>query len=172
MKLQHLFVGALALFLSSPVMGQMDGEERKSPAATATGKIGAATITINYSQPSMNGRDVFGGLVPYEKLWRTGANEATTIETDKEIGVNGEVLPAGKYSIFTIPGEKEWTIVFNSNAKQWGAYDYDKTKDVLRVKAKASTNESTEKMTFTIDEKKGMILLDWAETRVNLMIKA
>ena len=171
MKLQYLLVGLLAIVLSSPAMAQMDKSERKSPPATATATIGEATITIKYSQPSMRGRDIFGGLVPYEKIWRTGANEATTIETDKEIGVNGKVLPAGKYALFTIPGEKEWTIIFNSQTEQWGAYNYDETKDVLRVKAKSSSHEETEKMTFSIDEK-GMIHLDWAETRVTLQIKA
>ena len=171
MKIQHLLVGALALMLSTPMMGQ-DKSERKSPPATANGTIGAATISISYSQPSVRGREVFGGLVPYEKIWRTGANEATTLETDKEIGVNGEVLPAGKYALFTIPGEKEWTIIFNSETEQWGAYNYDESKDVLRVKAKAGANEATEKMTFTIDEEKGMIFLDWAETRVAMRIKA
>lgn len=170
MKIQHLLVGALVFMLSTPMMGQ-DKSERKSPPATASGTIGAANISINYSQPSMKGREVFGGLVPYEKIWRTGANEATTIETDKEIGVNGGVLPAGKYALFTIPGEKEWTIIFNSETEQWGSYNYDDSKDALRVKAKAGANEATEKMTFTIDEEKSMIFLDWAETRVVMMIK-
>lgn len=171
MKIQHLLVAALALVLSSPLAGQ-DKSERKSPPATASGTIGEASITINYSQPSMRGREIFGGLVPYEKIWRTGANEATTFETDKEIGVNGKMLPAGKYAVFTIPGEKEWTIIFNSDTEQWGAYKYDESKDVLRVKAKSATNESTEQMTFTVDEEKGMIFLDWAETRVVMQIKA
>lgn len=170
MKLQHFLVGALALMLSTPMMSQDKGE-RKSPPATATGTIGEATITINYGQPSMRGRDIFGGLVPYEKIWRTGANEATTLETNKEIGVNGKVLPAGKYAVFSIPGEKEWTIIFNSETEQWGAYNYDESKDVLRVKAKAGPHESTEKMTFTVDEEKGMIYLDWAETRIAMQIK-
>ena len=171
MKIQHLLVGALALLLSSPMTGQ-DKSERKSPPATATGTIGAATITINYSQPSMNGREIFGGLVPFEKIWRTGANEATTLETNKEIGVNGKMLPAGKYAVFTIPGEKEWTIIFNSETEQWGAYNYDESKDVLRVKAKAGPNDATEKMTFTVDEENALIYLDWAETRVVMQIKA
>lgn len=170
MKLQHLFVGALALLISGSMMAQ-DSMERKSPSSTTTGKIGAATITINYSQPATNGREIFGGLVPYEKIWRTGANEATTFETDKEIGVNGEMLPAGKYAVFTIPGEKEWTIIFNSETEQWGAYNYDAANDVLRVTTKAAKVSMTEKMTFSIDEE-GIIYLDWAETRIPLMIKA
>ncbi len=171
MKIQHFLVGVMVLMLSTPLMSQ-DKTERKSPPATASGTIGEATITINYAQPSMRGREIFGGLVPYEKIWRTGANEATTLETNKEIGVNGNILPAGKYAIFTIPGEKEWTIIFNSDIDQWGAYKYDESKDILRVKAKSGTHETTEKMTFTVDEEKGMILLDWAEIRVVMQIKA
>lgn len=171
MKIQHLLVGALAVFMSLPATAQSDKGERKSPPATATGSIGEATITISYGQPSMNDREIFGDLVPYEKIWRTGANEATTFETDKEIGINGKVLPAGKYALFTIPGEKEWTIIFNSVTEQWGAYNYDDSKDVLRVKAKAGPHESTEKLTFSVDEN-GYIFIDWAETRVTLMIKA
>ncbi len=171
MKLQQLIIGAFALLISGPMIAQMDKGERKSPPASETATVGSATITIKYSQPSMKGREIYGGLVPYEKIWRTGANEATTFETDKEIGVNGKMLPAGKYALFTIPGEKEWTIIFNSQSEQWGAYNYDESKDVLRVKAKTSETKSTEKLTFSIEES-GMIYIDWAETRVTLMIKA
>src|SRR4051812_24926228 len=93
---------------------------QKSPAATATGKIGDATITISYSSPSVNGRKIWGGLVPYNKIWRAGANTATSFETDKAIKVEGKDLPAGKYSIYILPTEKEWTIIFNSQVGQWG----------------------------------------------------
>ena len=169
MKLQHLLVGAFVLLLSVPATAQMDKSERKSPPAETKVQIGEATIVINYSQPSMKGREIYGDLVPFGKVWRTGANEATTFETDKEIGVNGKMLPAGKYALFTIPGEKEWTVIFNSVHKQWGAYDYDQSKDVLRIEVKSAKIEATEKMTFSSE--KGMIYLDWAETRIALQIK-
>lgn len=170
MKIQQLLIGLVSLLMITPAAAQ-DKSERKSPPATVTEQIGEATITIDYSQPSMRGREIFGGLVPFEKIWRTGANEATTFETDKEIGVNGEMLPAGKYALFTIPGEKEWVLIFNSVSEQWGAYNYDESKDVLRVKAKAKQHEETEQMTISIEEE-GLIHLDWAETRVTLNIKA
>lgn len=77
-------------------------------------------ITVNYSRPYKKGRDIFGQMIPYGKIWRTGANEATTFTTSAPLNVKGEILPAGKYSLFTIPGEETWTIIFNSETEQWG----------------------------------------------------
>ena len=88
-------------------------QDRPSPAATATGEINGAAITINYSSPGVKGRVIWGGLVPFDKVWRAGANEATTFETSKDIKVEGKNLPAGKYGFFAIPGQTEWTIIFN-----------------------------------------------------------
>lgn len=93
---------------------------RASPADSVTGKVGDATLTIRYSSPSVKGRKIWGALVPYGKAWRAGANEATTFETDKAITVEGKPLPAGKYSLFAVPGEKEWQFIFNSQTGQWG----------------------------------------------------
>ena len=90
---------------------QGDKSTRPSPPATATGKAGGATITIDYSSPSVKGRKIWGGLEPYNKIWRAGANEATIFTTDKAIKVEGKSLPAGKYSLFATPGEKTWTII-------------------------------------------------------------
>ncbi|MBD8489254.1 DUF2911 domain-containing protein [Echinicola sp. CAU 1574] len=123
------FLTVLSLLVCISVYAQ----EKASPAATASGEIDGATITINYSSPGVKGRQIWGDLVPFGKVWRAGANDATTFETDKDIKVEGETLPAGKYSFFIIPGEEESVFIFNSVAKQWGAYDYDESKDVLRV---------------------------------------
>src|SRR5258705_13398511 len=109
------FVLALAgEFMSSTIWAQADKSSRPSPPATATGKVNGATITINYSSPSVKGRKIWGALVPYDKVWRAGANEATIFETDKDIKIEGKPLHAGKYSLYAIPGEKEWTFIFNS----------------------------------------------------------
>jgi len=171
MKLTFLTTMLAAVFTVSTACGQMGGDksERKSPPAKVEQKVGDATITIDYSQPSVKGRDIYGDLVPFEKVWRTGANESTTFETDKDVMVNGKKLAAGKYALFTIPGEEEWTIIFNSEPKQWGAYKYDEGKDVLRVTAKPTSHKMTEKMTFSISE--GKVHLDWAETRVSFSVK-
>ena len=108
-------------------------EAKPSPAATATGKIGAATVTVAYSSPAVKGRPIWGGLVPYGQVWRAGANEATTVEFSKAVTVEGKALPAGKYGFFVIPTEKQWTVIFNKVSNQWGAFKYDEKQDALRV---------------------------------------
>src|SRR5215831_9717857 len=121
------FSTLVGVFISSMIWAQSDKSKRPSPPATATGKVMGATIAIDYSSPSVKGRKIWGGLVPYDKVWRTGANEATLFSTDKEIKVEGKPLPAGKYSLYTIPGEKEWVIILNSQTGQWGVKDNEET---------------------------------------------
>ena len=134
-----------------------------------------ATITIDYSSPSVKGRKIWGGLVPYNKVWRTGANEATLFNTDKEIKVEGKRLPAGKYSLYTIPGEKEWVFIFNSQTGQWGVKDNEETsedpaKDVLRVTVKPEKSSSfNERMKFEVG-KAGFALL-WENLKVPVSVK-
>src|SRR6266496_6496736 len=149
------FVLALTgLFLSSMIWAQ---NTRPSPAATATGKVKGTSITINYSSPAVKGRKIWGALVPYDKVWRAGANEATLITTDKDIKVEGKSLPAGKYSLYAIPGEKEWTIIINSATGQWGinhdgTTTEDPAKDVVRVTVKpVKSSEFNERLTYMVD---------------------
>jgi len=132
----------LGLMLATISKAQDDKSKRPSPPATATGKIGDAAITIDYSSPAVKGRKIFGGLLPYGTVWRAGANEATIFQTDKDITVGGQKLPAGKYSFFATPGESEWTLFFNSETGQWGdkpggATNMDPAKTVLSIKVKA-----------------------------------
>ena len=109
-----LFVATISLSASA----QEQKAPPASPPATATGKVGAATITINYSSPAVKGRTIWGGLEKYDKVWRAGANDATTFKTDKDIMVQGKKLPAGTYSFFLIPRENgTWTAIFNKEAK-------------------------------------------------------
>lgn len=108
-------------------------KQLESPREHVTGKAAGATITIDYGSPIVKGRKIWGELVPYNEVWRTGANEATTFETDHDIVVEGQKLPAGKYSFFAIPTEAKWTIIFNKNAKQFGAFSYMKKDDAIRV---------------------------------------
>ncbi len=108
--------------------------DKPSPAATATGKIGSTNVTVNYSSPAVKGRTIFGGLEPFDKVWRAGANEATTVEFSQPVLVEGKALAAGKYSFFVIPtAAKQWTVIFNKEPNQWGAYKYDQKLDALRV---------------------------------------
>ncbi|HEX8528908.1 MAG TPA: DUF2911 domain-containing protein, partial [Cytophagales bacterium] len=120
-----------------------------SPAATVTQKVGLADVTLSYSRPSARGRVIFGGLRPYGKLWRTGANGATKLTFSEDVTVNGTKVPAGEYSLFTIPGKDEWTVMLNKNAKA-SENDYKEAEDAARFKVKpAKTSAPYE--TFTID---------------------
>ncbi|GAA3940081.1 DUF2911 domain-containing protein [Hymenobacter algoricola] len=171
----HFLLAALLLLTGSAyAQGQKmpeDKSKRPSPPATATAMVGGATVTIDYSRPAMKGRKVFGGLVPYNAVWRTGANEATTFTVDKPVKIEGQALPAGKYALFAIPGATEWTIVFNKTANQWGAYEYDAKQDALRVKVKAKkTAAPVEQFTITAD-KAGKVSLMWENSQADFMVK-
>ena len=141
-----------------------------SPPATATEKMGDKNITIAYAQPSVKKRKIFGELVPFGKVWRTGANSATTFTIDKDVKIEGKELKAGKYALFTIPTEKEWTVIFNKKSDQWGSYDYSDKDDVLSVKVPAGkAAKMTEMMTFTV--KNGKVSLTWDTTEVSFQVK-
>ena len=163
------------LLFSALAHAQGDKSQRPSPPATATGKIGNANITINYSSPAVKGRKIWGELVPYDKTWRAGANEATIFETDHDIKVEGKTLPAGKYSLFATPGAKEWTFIFNSQTGQWGIKrtgeaNFDPANNVLTVTAKAEKSKTfRERLTYAID-KKGFTL-QWENLEVPVKIK-
>jgi Protein of unknown function (DUF2911) len=134
---------------------------KPSPTATAIGKSGDASITVTYAQPAVKGRKVWGDLVPFDKVWRTGANDATTIEFSKDVKIEGQALKAGKYALFTIPTEGgEWTFIFNKTAKQWGSYSYKEADDALRVKVKSGKSAAfTERMTFEVKDKN--VVFSW-----------
>lgn len=117
---------------------------RPSQRQSVTQTVGITDITVVYSRPGVKGRQIWGTLVPFDKVWRTGANEATTIAFSDEVSIGGQKIPAGTYSLHTIPGKDEWTIILNSVANQWGSYSYDEKKDVLRFKAKPEKAEFRE----------------------------
>ncbi|MEP4535303.1 MAG: DUF2911 domain-containing protein [Cyclobacteriaceae bacterium] len=148
---------------------QKDKSKRPSPPAQATATVDGTTVTIDYSQPSLKGRDLFK-LTESGKVWRTGANEAAWIEVSDDVKVNGKTLKKGKYGFFTINNKSDWTIIFNEVWDQWGAYDYDPSKDVLRVTADAKTGDtSVEKFTIDIDDS-GKTSLKWGATVVEFSI--
>lgn len=146
-----------------------------SPPDSTKGTIKGATVSIRYNSPSVKGRQIWGGLVPYDKVWRAGANQATIFTTDKDIKVEGKALPAGKYSLYAIPGEKEWTIIFNSQTGQWGITragetTEDPTKDVLRVTVKAKKSAAmNERLVYAVGEKG--FTLSWENLEVPVSIK-
>lgn len=160
------------LLMSFTSCAQKDKSKRPSPPALVTQKIGEATITIDYSQPSVKGRTIGVDLEPKDgEIWRTGANEATVFETDADVKIEGKLLPKGKYALFTLVKADEWTIIFNKTWKQWGAFDYKETDDALRVKVKAGKADPfAEKMTFSISEK-GKVSLLWGDRQVSFTVK-
>ncbi|HET9826530.1 MAG TPA: DUF2911 domain-containing protein [Chitinophagaceae bacterium] len=172
---QWLSLAMAGLFISSTACAQDNKANRPSPPATATGKVDAATITINYSSPGVKGRKIWGSLVPYDQVWRAGANEATIFETDKDIKVEGKTLKAGKYSLYAIPNEKEWTFIFNSQTGQWGvkmdgSTTEDPAKDVIRVNVKPKKSKTfNERMAYVVD-KNGFALV-WENVEVPVSIK-
>lgn len=148
-----------------------DKSERPSPPKTTTANVNGAQITIEYSSPAVKGRTIWGDLVPFETIWRTGANEATTLTTDKDISIGGKPLKAGKYSLFTIPSKNEWTIIINSVWDQWGDYNYDPSKDVLRFKASSyPLDEQLERLLIVVSPS-GKVEIKWDELGVSFDIK-
>jgi hypothetical protein len=146
-----------------------------SPAATATGTINGANVSIKYSSPSVKGRQIWGGLVPYDKVWRAGANHATVIETDKDLTIQGNKLPAGKYSVYAIPGQDEWTVIFNSQTGQWGITrqgetTLDPSKDVFRVKVKP-VKASAMQEALKYEVRPNGIALLWENVEVPVSVK-
>jgi hypothetical protein len=134
--------------LSAPLVAQ--DLPRVSPKSSLTQTIGLTDVTITYNRPSVRGRTIWGELVPFEQVWRTGANEATVFTVSDDVTINGEKLAKGSYSLHTIPGRDEWTLIFNKGANQWGSYAYDQAQDALRVKVKPRSGGMVETMSFSI----------------------
>lgn len=171
------FLLVIMIGLASPVLLKAQDGPRKNltPYAKSTGNIGDANIVIDYSSPFVKGRKIFGGLLPYGKLWRAGANEATIFQTDKDLTIDGKKLPAGRYSFFATPGETEWTIFFNSETGQYGSKDggetnMDPTKTVISFTVKPKKlPELKEKMEYIISNKG--LSLQWEYTDVFIKVK-
>ncbi|MFT6866717.1 MAG: hypothetical protein ACJA08_001552 [Cyclobacteriaceae bacterium] len=162
-----------ALFLVSglyfQVSAQKDKSKRPSPPAQVTNTVNGVNVTIDYSQPSLKGREL-NTLAPIGEVWRTGANEASWIEISDDVKIDGNTLKKGKYGLFTINNGTEWTIIFNEVWDQWGPYDYKAAKDVLRINVSAKTSEATtEQFTITIDTD-GATSLKWGDTIVPFTI--
>jgi len=139
-----------------------------SPSGEATLKFAdGKTVSIEYSRPSMRGRKIFGGLVPYDQVWRTGANAATGLKTDVALNIGGASVPAGSYTLYTLPGANSWKLVINKQTRQWGT-NYDQSQDLARVDMKVSQRSSPlEQFTISFDKTGGdsaMLKLEWDTT--------
>ena len=171
-KLFAIALFATGLMAAQVATAQDDKSKRPSPPATATAKLkSGATITIDYSQPSVKGRTIGKDLEPMNgQVWRTGANDATVFETDKDIMVMGKKLPAGKYGLFSLFTGNDVTIIFNKTWKQWGAFKYKAEEDALRITTKVTEAKPVaEKLLFTATPTEVMMV--WGNKKVSFPVK-
>lgn len=147
-----LITAVVLLTATAAIAQQAPRTPRPSPKSSLMQSVGLTDITVNYNRPGVKGRQIWGALVPYDKVWRTGANEATTIQFSDDVWINGNKLAKGLYSLHTIPTANQWTVIFNSVAEQWGSYSYDAAKDALRIQVTPQTAEHREWMSFEIPE--------------------
>ena len=163
----------IALLVSTAAFAQK--KSQPSPADTASGTVAGSMIKIYYHSPGVKGRKIWGGLVPYNQVWRAGANEATIFTTSKDIKIGGKTLPAGKYSFYAIPGEKEWKVIFNSQTGQWGikmdgSTTDDASKDVLVATVTPMKSQGmNERMVYKLTP--GSIILLWDNLAVPIPVK-
>jgi tetratricopeptide (TPR) repeat protein len=164
-----------AIFCYSFISAQIKSPQ-PSPTATINQKVGVSNISVEYSRPGAKEREIFGGLVSYGEMWRTGANKATKITFNENCVFGGAKVKKGSYSLFTIPGEKDWTIVLNKNTELWGVGEYDEEKQVCSIVAKAiKTKDFTESFTIdfgTFQSFTAIMSLKWANTKIDIKIKS
>jgi hypothetical protein len=173
--LPAMLVGAIG---SGAVAAQ---QQRASPHETAKATVEGATITVDYGRPSMRGRKIMGELVPFGKVWRTGADEATTLTTDRDIRLGDLDVPAGKYTLYTIPGEQQWQVIVSRQTGQWGT-QYDPKQDLGRTTAKVTKRDTpVEQFTISVDQGRstaagapqmagGVLRMAWETTEVSVPI--
>lgn len=169
--LQLIFIN---LFFFETIAQQIQMPQA-SPAASISQKIGLTDVSIEYSRPSMRGRKIFGELVPYGEVWRTGANAATIITFKTEVKIEGNTVPAGVYALYSIPDKNEWTIILSSNTKLWGAVGYNQEDDFVRFKVKpGKTGQKYETMEINfvdISDTGTSVAIKWENTRVKFRIE-
>lgn len=171
-KLTPLILAVAALMANLSAQAQFN-PPRPSPKGVAAQTIGTTDVTVTYSRPGVKGRAIWGALVPYDKVWRTGANEPTSIVFADDVMVNGQKLAKGTYSFHTIPGKEEWTVIFNKYFPK-GGYEYKAEEDVLKVKVKPQVGEPVEWMTFSfpvLTPNSAQLVLSWEKLRLPLTIE-
>jgi hypothetical protein len=175
MKTKINFLILALLFVSTIGMAQQIQMPQASPSSKIIQKVGLTDVTVDFSRPSTKGRKIFGELVPFGQVWRTGANEATEITFIKDVKISGKTVKAGTYTLFTIPQTNTWTLILNSELKQWGAYEYSKikAKNVLSVELNVDTIKEQEKLTysFTNNTKGTTLNIMWDNVKVSLPIQ-
>ncbi len=166
-----LFCALVLALIALPALAERgDDANRKSKNGKTEGTIDGVEISIEYGRPSVRERKVWGGLVSYGQVWRTGADEASTISFSADVMIGGRKLAAGTYGLFTVPGEKQWLFVFNTIADQWGAFSYEAGKDALRAEATPRASEHVESMDFVIEG--SSVVLRWGKLAVAFEVAA
>jgi tetratricopeptide (TPR) repeat protein len=146
-----------------------------SPSASVSQTIGYTNIIINYCRPAVKDRKIWDALVPFNQVWRTGANEATTIQFTRDVTVEGKKIPAGRYSLFTIPAEDKWTVIFNKEDKQWGAFNYKPENDLVRFEVKPRKGEFFERLQFSfkdVTDVSAVVVLNWEKLEVPFKVES
>jgi len=177
--MKYLALLALLVLLSPATQAQDERKttmtaskksDRVSPQKSSTSTYGDLQVNLEYSSPGVKNRNIWGELVPYGKVWRTGANEASTIEFSRDVMIHGKRVRAGKYALFTIPGENEWQVILNTEPDQWGAFKYDEAKDAMRFSIKPEQTEFTERLAIdaNADEQKKCIRIRLAWEKLSL----
>jgi len=174
MKTTRSLIAVLVVLAVPFAFGQADKSKRPSPPGQAQCSFAdGKKITIDYSRPSMKGRKIYGGLVPYDQEWRTGANEATTFVTDTDVTVGGTKVPAGNYTLYTLPSAKGWQVIISKKTGQWGIPYPGKDEDLARIPMKTSSLKApVEQFTIGFDKKAKQctLNLDWETTRASVDI--
>ena len=172
---KRIIVPALLILFTTAAFAQMGGGKPSPSASAACDLGGGKAIKTDYSSPRMKGRKIFGGLVPFSEVWRTGANEATTFVTTADVVVGGKAVPAGSYTIFTVPAADKWTLIVNKKTGEWGIpYKYE-SDELVRVEMRVSKLPSpVENFTIAYDKSAGgcTLRLDWETTRAAVDISA
>lgn len=171
-------VSLICMFVSVLTWAQQpaqDKSKRPSPPGTADCSVKGKKVTISYSRPSMKGRKIMGELVPYGKVWRTGANEATTLTTENDLNLGGAKVPAGTYTLYTLPTEGTWKLIINKQTGQWGTV-YNQDQDLARVDmTKAALAVPVEQFTISLDQASNDscdLVMEWETTRESVSVKA
>lgn len=167
------------LYYDDPVFGWQDNRDPETPRVSPNGlvglQLGSARVMVAYGRPAARDRTVFGALVSYGNVWRTGADEAPTLTIAGPLEVEGQPIEAGTYALFTIPGVDEWTFIFSRDSNQWGSFGYNDAADVVRVTVPAREAEHRERLTFAFEEVtdtgEASLVLHWEETQVALRLR-
>ncbi len=174
LNIQLLLLIISLVMISSQSYAQNDKKVRISPKAAVIQTVGFTEVRIDYNRPGVKERVIWGGLVPYNKVWRAGANEATKFTFSTDVKINGKTLKAGSYSFFVIPTKEKWTMIFNKVADQWGAFEYNEAEDALRFDVTPEEGSMQEWLAYTItktSKNSAVVKLEWEKLKVPFTIE-